>query len=332
MSDLPRTQALRCFITVAREGTVSRAATVLHLTQPAVSLQLKGLEESTGLPLFNRTPGGFTLTEAGATLLPLAHKAVTASSDFKTMAKQLRESQRGTLRVGTILDPEFIRLGPFVRSLATLLQKTEVFLRHGMSDDVLAQIGKGELDVGYYIDAAPPESVASGILSERHIDDGKFRLVPLTSYNYRIIAPAQWSDKVMGRDWADLVSLPWLATPPHSAHRRLLDDIFRPLGSMPKRVAYTDQEEAVIDFVESGVCLSFARDCILDRITRKRNFVIADKVTVTCDLSFACLTSRRHESVISHAFSEMRAVWDLKPANAAPAPVTAARSRKSARR
>ena len=73
MNDLPRIQALRCFITVAREGTVSRAATLLHLTQPAVSLQLKGLEESTGLLLFNRTPGGFTLTEAGAALLPLAY-------------------------------------------------------------------------------------------------------------------------------------------------------------------------------------------------------------------------------------------------------------------
>ncbi len=66
MSDLPRTQALRCFVTVAREGTVSRAAGLLNLTQPAVSLQLKALEESTGLQLFNRTPGGFTLTEAGA--------------------------------------------------------------------------------------------------------------------------------------------------------------------------------------------------------------------------------------------------------------------------
>jgi DNA-binding transcriptional LysR family regulator len=86
MNDLPRTQSLRCFITVAREGTVSRAASLLNLTQPAVSLQLKGLEESTGLQLFNRTPGGFTLTEAGAALLPLAHKAVAASSDFRTMA------------------------------------------------------------------------------------------------------------------------------------------------------------------------------------------------------------------------------------------------------
>src|SRR5947208_1128194 len=100
MNDLPRLQALRCFITVAREGTVSRAATLLHLTQPAVSLQLKGLEESTGLQLFNRTPGGFTLTEAGAALLPLAHRTVSASADFRTAADSLRESLRVTLRVG----------------------------------------------------------------------------------------------------------------------------------------------------------------------------------------------------------------------------------------
>ena len=332
MNDLPRIQALRCFVTVAREGTVSRAAGLLNLTQPAVSLQLKALEESTGLQLFNRTPGGFTLTEAGAALLPLAHKAVSASSDFKMMADSMRESLRGSLRVGTILDPEFIRLGPFVRSLAISQKKTEVFLRWGMSDDVLAQIGKGDLDVGYYVDATPPSSLSSPTASERHIEGGKYQLTPLMSYPYRVLAPAEWADKVQGKDWPDLIDLPWLATPTHSAHRRLLDDIFRPMGSLPKRVAFTNQEEAMIDFVESGICLSLARDAIIDRVTRKRNFVIADKVTLACDLSFACLTSRRHEPVISHAFSAMQAVWDLKPADALPAPATAPRSRKRARR
>src|SRR6476620_8088434 len=109
MSDLPRTQALRCFITVARGGSVSRAAASLQLSSPGVSLQLKGLEQSIGLQLFNRTPGGFALTEAGAALLPLAHKAVSASTDFRTMAGSLKDSLRGSLRVGTILDTEFIR-------------------------------------------------------------------------------------------------------------------------------------------------------------------------------------------------------------------------------
>ncbi|SDN74013.1 LysR family transcriptional regulator [Afipia sp. GAS231] len=332
MNELPRTQALRCFITIAREGSVSRAATLLSLTQPAVSLQLKGLEESIGLQLFNRTSGGFTLTEAGAALLPLAHKAVSASSDFKTMAASLREQLRGTLRVGTILEPEFIRLGPFVRSLATSLQKTEVFLRYGMSDDVLTQIGKTELDVGYYIDAAPQESHASQALSERTIGDGKFQLAPLMRYDYRVIAPLAWRDKVLGKGWADLADLPWLATPLHSAHRRLTDDIFRTLGALPKRVAFTDQEEAVIDFVESGVCLGLARDGILDRITRTRDFVVADRVTLTCHLSFACLAARRHEDMIAHAFSAMQAVWNLTPSGTPSVPIETAKSRKGAAR
>ena len=332
MNDLPRIQALRCFITVAREGTVSRAASLLHLTQPAVSLQLKGLEESTGLQLFNRTPGGFTLTEAGAALLPLAHRTVSASADFRTAADSLRDSLRATLRVGTILDPESIRLGPYVRCLTASSKKTEVFLRYGLSDDVLTQIGKGELDVGYYIDATPPECLASGILSERTIDDGKFLLMPLTRYDYRVIAPREWSGKVMGKGWADLIDLPWVATPHDSAHRRLLDDIFRSMGSLPKRVAFADQEDAMIDFVESGACLSLARDCVLDRITRQRNFVIADKAALTCDLSFACQASRHREPVISHAFSAMQTVWGLKPADTAPSQIAIARSRSSARR
>ncbi len=88
-----------------------------------------------------------------------------------------------------------------------------MFLRYGMSDDVLTQIGKGELDVGYYIDATPPEYLASGTLPERTIDDGKFRLTALTRYDYRVIAPREWSDKVLGKGWADLIDLPWMTTP-----------------------------------------------------------------------------------------------------------------------
>jgi DNA-binding transcriptional LysR family regulator len=332
MNDLPRIQALRCFITVAREGTVSRAATLLHLTQPAVSLQLKGLEESTGLQLFNRTPGGFTLTEAGAALLPLAHRTVAASADFRTAADSLRESQRSTLRVGTILDPESIRLGPFVRGLATSSKKTEVVLRYGMSDDVLTQIGKGELDVGYYIDATPPECLKADAPAERTIDDGRFVLMVLTRFDYRVIAPREWSGKVLGKGWADLVELPWIGTPHDSAPRRLLDDIYRPMGAQPRRTAFADQEDAVIGLVESGSGLGLIRDSVLDRITRQRDFVVADKVALTCDLGFACLTSRRREPIIGRAFSVMQGVWDLQPGDTAPEPVEAARSRKSARR
>ena len=186
-----------------------------------------------------------------------------------------------------------------------------------LPDEIASAIEQGKLFVA---------SVLSG---NRNFEG---RVNPLTRYNYRVIAPREWSDKVLGKDWADLVDLPWITTPHTSAHRRLIDEIFRPTGSLPKRVAFAEQEDAMIECVEAGNCLSLARDCVIDRITRKRNFVIADKVALTCDLSFVCLTSRRHEPMISQAFSAMRTVWELTPDSATPAPIEAARSRRSVRR
>jgi len=310
MTDLPPIQALRCFVTVAREGSVSRAAAALHLSQPAVSLQLKGLEENAGLLLFNRTPGGLTLTEAGTALLPHAQNALTGLSGFKAAADSLKDVLRETLRVGTILDPEFTRLGIFIKELTTSSPRIEIFLRHGMTDDVLAQIGKNELDVGFYIDATPERSLSSAqTLPERESKSGTFQFAPLMRFNYHVIAPLAWADKVTGKGWRDLVNLPWLATPSPSAHRRLLDDIFRPFGVVPKRVAQTDQEEAMIDFVESGIGLSLARKGLLDRKGGSRNFVIADSVSISCDLSLACLKSRRQEPTVARAFSAMERAW-----------------------
>jgi DNA-binding transcriptional LysR family regulator len=96
-------------------------------------------------------------------------------------------------------------------------------------------------------------------MPERESESGKFQFAPLMCFTYHVIAPLAWADKVMGKGWRDLANLPWLATPSPSAHRRLLDDIFRPFGVTPKRVAQTDQEETMIDFVESGIGLSLAR-------------------------------------------------------------------------
>jgi hypothetical protein len=101
----------------------------------------------------------------------------------------------------------------------------------------------------------------------------------------------------------------------------MLDDIFRRFGPVPKRVGFTDHEEQMIDFVESGVCLSLARDSVIERVvgSRKRNFVVADKVSLACDLSFACLVSRRQDPLIANAFTAMQTVWNVKPDHAPPA-------------
>ena len=297
-------QTLRAFVAVAREGSVSRAAVRLHLSQPAVSLQLKTLAEATGLPLFTRTPQGMVLTADGAALLPVADRALAALADFGQAAAGLHTTVRGTLRIGTILDPEFIRLGGFLKQLVETSPQVGTELRQGMSGNVLAQIDRGDLDVGFFLDL-PHDPVDAG-------PGGSYRLRPLTRFTYRVLAPAGWGPQVRGKDWKALAALPWLDTPPASAHHRLQRRVFGPnslTGVEPRRVALVDQEASMLDLVRSGVGLSLARDSIAIREAQARGLVIADQVALECALSFICLAARAGEPVIARAWDALDAVW-----------------------
>lgn len=303
-------QTLRAFITVAREGNVSRAALRLHLSQPAVSLQLKSLAQSTGLQLFTRTPHGLALTPDGAALLPQAEKALAALADFDQAALKLNSTLRGRLRIGTILDPEFIRLGAFLKELVESAPQIETELRQGMSGEVLARVARGELDVGFYLgepdDLEIRESVAPSTQAQAAIN---FEVKTLSHFTYRVLAPAGWGDQVQGRDWKALAALPWLATPPESAHHRMLARVFAPLGVAPRQVALVDQEASMLDLVRSGVGLSLVRDSIAIREAQARGLVIADRVSLDCVLSFVCLKARRSEPVIASAWGALERVW-----------------------
>ena len=68
---------LQTFLVIAREKNMTRAANQLHLTQPAVSAQLSKLEESVGQLLFDRTPKGMLLTEAGETFRTYVEEALS---------------------------------------------------------------------------------------------------------------------------------------------------------------------------------------------------------------------------------------------------------------
>lgn len=298
-------QILRAFVLAAREGNVSRAAERLHLTQPAVSLQLKRLAEETGLQLFTRTPHGLALTADGAALLPQAERVLSAVGDLQQAARNLQGTVRGALRIGTILDPEFTRLGVFLRELVESAPQIETELRHGMSGTVLAQVLRGELDVGFHLNAdgdgdGDGDAAAPPLLAAR----------TLTRFTYRVVAPAGWGPQVLGRDWKALAALPWLATPPESAHHRLLDKVFGPLGLSPRRVALVDQEASMLDLLKSGVGLSLLRDSIAIRESQSHGLVMADRVQLDCALRFVSLAARRNEPVIASAWNALAQAWN----------------------
>lgn len=292
---------LRAFATVAREGNLTRAAVQLHLTQPAVSLQIKHLQEALGVVLFTRTSRGLALTRDGQTLLPHAERARAAAVDVERAAAALRHEVRGRLRIGTILDPGFLRLGGFLRALVETHPQIETALRHGMSGWVLEQVRGAALDVGYYI-GRPGEDDPR--------DDALFHTVTLTHFEYRVLAPAGWKERVQrAHDWRALAALPWIWTPPASAHHRLLTRRFAAAGAQPVKVAEVDQEQSMLDLVKSGIGLTLARDSTAMAEAHAHALTIVEQVTVPTELTFVTLAERRDEPAIAAALRLIDAQW-----------------------
>ncbi|WP_050463485.1 LysR family transcriptional regulator [Herbaspirillum autotrophicum] len=287
---------LRAFVTVAREGNLTRAAALLHVTQPAVSLQIKTLQERLQLQLFVRSAAGMRLTAEGSKLLPTAERVLSTLQEFRQHADALHPSTgnlTGTLAIGTILDPEFIRLGAFLKNLVERYPQLSNRLQHHMSGSVLQQIKTGDLDVGFFLG-----------------DPGTgFHSITLTSFSYNVIAPAGWKSRIAGKNWAELALLPWIWTPPESAHHRLLSKIFAQYKLIPNTVAMVDQESSMLDLVKSGVGLSLARESIALAQAHAHGLVIADAVQLSTVLSFVALENRRNEAAIAAVFALLQDIW-----------------------
>jgi DNA-binding transcriptional LysR family regulator len=291
---------LRAFVAVARTGSVSRAAEQLHLTQPAISLKLKQLQANLGLTLFSRRPQGLALTPDGHALLPAAEKALASAQAFEQTAGTLHSTLRGKLSIGTIVDPEFLRLGAFLSRLMARAPQLETELHHGMSGSVLNRIEQGDLDVGFYL--APPGQGPGK-------DHEALAWRELTHFVYHVIAPAGWENRLIDTRWEHLATLPWIVTPQDSAHHRLLKQALAPSGAFPNRVAQVDQEACMLDLVRAGVGLSLARDALAMTERQESGLAVTENIRLPCALSFIWRHESTNESTVNAALSTLDEVW-----------------------
>src|ERR687884_327358 len=91
---------LRYFAVVAEELHMGHAAARLYISQPALSQQIRALEDQVGLPLFVRHPRGMELTDMGEALLREARELLARSDRLERTVEELRRGVSGTLRVG----------------------------------------------------------------------------------------------------------------------------------------------------------------------------------------------------------------------------------------
>jgi DNA-binding transcriptional LysR family regulator len=147
---------LRIFEAVARYASISRAAADLHLTQPAVSMQVKQLEDQIGLPLIDQIGKKLCLTEAGMELCRHATRITAQIVDLNAAMDQFRGLERGVLRLAVVSTAIY-----FLPSMIAAFSKEHPGVRVSLQvvnrDAVLTAMADNRADLA--ITGQPPEHV-----------------------------------------------------------------------------------------------------------------------------------------------------------------------------
>jgi DNA-binding transcriptional LysR family regulator len=155
----PTFRQLRVFVEVAQHGSMARAAEALHLTPPAVSMQVKEIESQVGLPLFDREGRRISLSTVGEYFLVHAKRLLAALRDADNAMARLKRLEHGTLTVGMVSTAKY-----FVPRLLALFRRDHpgVDVRLVVAanrESLVALMQAGEVDLS--VMGRPPREIAT---------------------------------------------------------------------------------------------------------------------------------------------------------------------------
>ncbi len=137
---------LRIFEAVAKHGSISRAADELGLTQPAVSMQIKQMEDQLGLVVVEQVGKKFALTDAGHELCYHAVRVGKQIADMLASMEQFRELERGVLRIAVVSTANYF-LPPLIADFSAEHPGVRVSLKVANREAVLASVSSNEAEL-----------------------------------------------------------------------------------------------------------------------------------------------------------------------------------------
>jgi len=158
---------LRAFLTVAETGNVTRAADMLHLVQPAVSRQLRLLEEDVGTPLFERERHGMVLTDAGQALVGYARRAMLELDRARAeIAGAAAGGVGGLVTLGLLPSTVDILCSTLVSAVATAYPAIRLRLAVGYAGTLMQWLASGEVDAALLYGAERPDLQTTRLVEE----------------------------------------------------------------------------------------------------------------------------------------------------------------------
>jgi len=236
---------LRVFWAVAHHLNFSRAAEELLLTQPAVTQQIKALEDEFGVPLFDRGGCHITLSAGGKALLPYAEKMKVISDEATSAVAGVFGQQAGELALGASRTIGQYLLPNFIAAFRRTNPKVRITARSGNTDQVLEALLAREIHLALI---EGPEQ-RRDVHIEPFMEDHMILVVP-TNHG--------WADHEIDLD--DLKTEPLLMREIGSGSRRVVEQALSKAGVKPKDLMISmelDSTEGLLSAVEAGLGVTF---------------------------------------------------------------------------
>lgn len=157
---------VEAFVAIVRGRGVTRAATALHLSQPAVSRRLDLLERELGAPLFERIRSGVILTEAGHAFLPHAEALLASMRDGVEAVRGLGGPDRGAITVALVGTLASTPLTGCLRAFRERYPGVTLRLRTALSREVSALVRRGDATLGLRYGAEPHPDLVGRVIHD----------------------------------------------------------------------------------------------------------------------------------------------------------------------
>lgn len=226
------------FLEIARQRNLSRAAEVLHITQPALTARLHLLEAELGMPLFDRSHRGMRLTHAGRGFLPYAERAAEALEAGRTLVGEHARGAAGQLTIGTAPAVGAYVLPGLLARYVERFAAIRLVVRTGHSEGIADLVARGELDIGLIREIHNP-----GVLIQ-----------PLYEDELLLVVPPSHEFARLGRiDVDHLADATLVLFDRTSSYYDLTNAIFRAAGVAPRSIIELDNIEAAKQVVKQGL-------------------------------------------------------------------------------
>lgn len=233
---------LKLLAAVAEEGSVTEAGKRLHVTQSALSHQLRDAEERLGAALFLRLGRKMVLTPAGEKLLESARKVLDELHGAETQIKGLNGGTRGVIRLSTECYTCYHWLPPVLKKFSAKFPQVDVNIALEATSNPIEALLAGTLDVA--LTSCPPQS--KNLRLTLACED---EMVVVMGLRHRLAS----STHVQPRDLAGETILCY----PPKEESTLLLKVLRPAGVEPERVAEIPLTESIVDMASTGLGVAF---------------------------------------------------------------------------